>query len=1040
MHVRASVVAVILSILAAGCGSSSTTATAPATVPRCGVTLAVTDLSVPASGGTGRIGVSAARECAWTASSSVSWVTVTGPASGQGDGAIEYSVGPNSDATTRRGVIELNDQRANLTQAAADCTMSLGDTSETFSNAGGSGTIPVRASSATCSWTAASDANWITIRSGASGSGNGTVAFDVAPGTGTPRTGTILVAGLRFAITQAEGCTFGVSPGSYAPGAAGGSTTLAVTTGSACPWTAISNVPWITVPQGASGTGPGTVRLVVEATSGPSRTGTVLVAGQSVTISQGAGCSISVGPLSQPFSSAGGSGSARIEADGGCPWSAGSNAAWITLTGPTSGNGSGTIAFTVAPLTGAARTGTISVAGTDITITQGSGCAFSVTPTSTSVAATGGNGSISVTTGADCAWSASSNASWLSISAGASGTGNGTVQFSAAATAGGPRSAMLTIAGQAVTVSQTSGCTSAIDPTSANVPAQGGTGSISVTSADGCTWTASSNAPWLSITSGASGTGKGTVQFSAAAGGPRTGTLTVGGQTFTVNQAGNCAFTIDRTSTTVPAQGGTGSVTVTSGAGCAWSASSNAPWLSITAGASGTGNGTVQFSAAAGEPRTGTLTIGGQTFTVTQEGSCSFAIDQKEATVPAQGGTGSVTVTSAGGCAWSASSNAPWLSITSGATGTGNGTVRFSAAAGGPRTGTLTIAGQTFTVTQAANCTFAIDPTSANVPAQGGTGSVTVAGGAGCAWTATSNAPWLSITGGASGTGNGTVQFSAAAGGPRTGTLTIAGQTFTVTQAANCNFGFGPSGLTIPAAGGSANVSVSAGAGCAWTASSNASWLTISSGNNGNGSGTVTIVAAANPSVARSATLTIGGQSYTVNQASGCSFAVSPTKTSTPVGAGGGNVTVAVAAAAGCTWTASSGVDWITVTSGSSGNGNGAATIAAAPNAGAPRSGTVTVAGTTVTIEQAGTSCTYSIGPTSRGGSSNGGSHMITVTAGAGCAWTATSNVPWITITSGASGTGNGTVEYTFAPNNTNVARSGTITIAGLTYTQDQSK
>ena len=876
MHVRASVVAVILSILAAGCGSSSTTATAPATVPRCGVTLAVTDLSVPASGGTGRIGVSAARECAWTASSSVSWVTVTGPASGQGDGAIEYSVGPNSDATTRRGVIELNDQRANLTQAAADCTMSLGDTSETFSNAGGSGTIPVRASSATCSWTAASDANWITIRSGASGSGNGTVAFDVAPGSGTPRTGTILVAGLRFAITQAEGCTFGVSPGSYAPGAAGGSTTLAVTTGSACPWTAISNVPWITVPQGASGTGPGTVRLVVEATSGPSRTGTVLVAGQSVTISQGAGCSISVGPLSQPFSSAGGSGSARIEADGGCPWSAGSNAAWITLTGPTSGNGSGTIAFTVAPLTGAARTGTISVAGTDITITQGSGCAFSVTPTSTSVAATGGNGSISVTTGADCAWSASSNASWLSISAGASGTGNGTVQFSAAATAGGPRSAMLTIAGQAVTVSQTSGCTSAIDPTSANVPAQGGTGSISVTSADGCTWTASSNAPWLSITSGGSGTGKGTVQFSAAAGGPRTGTLTVGGQTFTVNQAGNCAFTIDRTSTTVPAQGGTGSVTVTSGAGCAWSASSNAPWLSITAGASGTGNGTVQFSAAAG--------------------------------------------------------------------------------------------------------------------------------------------------------------------GPRTGTLTIAGQTFTVTQAANCNFGFGPSGLTIPAAGGSANVSVSAGAGCAWTASSNASWLTISSGNNGNGSGTVTIVAAANPSVARSATLTIGGQSYTVNQASGCSFAVSPTKTSTPVGAGGGNVTVAVAAAAGCTWTASSGVDWITVTSGSSGNGNGAATIAAAPNAGAPRSGTVTVAGTTVTIEQAGTSCTYSINPTSRGGSSNGGSHMITVTAGAGCAWTATSNVPWITITSGASGTGNGTVEYTFAPNNTNVARSGTITIAGLTYTQDQSK
>jgi hypothetical protein len=64
-----------------------------------------------------------------------------------------------------------------------------------------------------------------------------------------------------------------------------------------------------------------------------------------------------------------------------------------------------------------------------------------------------------------------------------------------------------------------------------------------------------------------------------------------------------------------------------------------------------------------------------------------------------------VNVTAGTGCAWTASSNAPWLTITSGATGTGNGPVGFSAAAnaGGSRTGTLTIAGQTFTVTQAAS-------------------------------------------------------------------------------------------------------------------------------------------------------------------------------------------------------------------------------------------------------------------------------------------------------------------------------------------------
>ncbi len=72
-----------------------------------------------------------------------------------------------------------------------------------------------------------------------------------------------------------------------------------------------------------------------------------------------------------------------------------------------------------------------------------------------------------------------------------------------------------------------------------------------------------------------------------------------------------------------------------------------------------------------------------------------------------------VTTTTAA-CAWTASSNAlPWLTITSGASGTGNGSVGLSIAAntGAARTGTATIAGQTFTVNQAAfvaPCTYSI--------------------------------------------------------------------------------------------------------------------------------------------------------------------------------------------------------------------------------------------------------------------------------------------------------------------------------------------
>ena len=66
------------------------------------------------------------------------------------------------------------------------------------------------------------------------------------------------------------------------------------------------------------------------------------------------------------------------------------------------------------------------------------------------------------------------------------------------------------------------------------------------------------------------------------------------------------------------------------------------------------------------------------------------------------GGTGTIPVTASGGCAWTAVSNVPWILVTTGSSGTGNGTVGYAVAAdgGGPRTGTVSVAGPTFTVTQ----------------------------------------------------------------------------------------------------------------------------------------------------------------------------------------------------------------------------------------------------------------------------------------------------------------------------------------------------
>ncbi|WP_268748992.1 InlB B-repeat-containing protein [Candidatus Magnetobacterium casense] len=76
--------------------------------------------------------------------------------------------------------------------------------------------------------------------------------------------------------------------------------------------------------------------------------------------------------------------------------------------------------------------------------------------------------------------------------------------------------------------------------------------------------------------------------------------------------------------------------------------------------------------------------------------------------------------------------------------------------------------------------------------------------------------------------------------------------------------------------------------------------------------------------------------------------------------------------------------------------------------------------------------------PTSNTFSSAGGSGSVSVTASAGCTWTATSKSDWIAIVGGSSGSGNGTVSYTVTANTTASIRTGTMTIADQTFTVAQ--
>jgi hypothetical protein len=84
-------------------------------------------------------------------------------------------------------------------------------------------------------------------------------------------------------------------------------------------------------------------------------------------------------------------------------------------------------------------------------------------------------------------------------------------------------------------------------------------------------------------------------------------------------------------------------------------------------------------------------------------------------------------------------------------------------------------------------CTFTLSTTALNIASIGASASIGVTTNSGCAWTATSNAAFATITSGASQTGTGTVAVSIAenAGDSRTAILTVANQSVTVTQAAS---------------------------------------------------------------------------------------------------------------------------------------------------------------------------------------------------------------------------------------------------------------
>ena len=361
-------------------------------------------------------------------------------------------------------------------------------------------------------------------------------------------------------------------------------------------------------------------------------------------------------------------------------------------------------------------------------------------------------------------------------------------------------------------------CTYALSPSSLSFGASGGASAVNVTTASHCTWSAISDRGWMSISSGASGTGNGIVNVSVTPNPSealRSGALTIAGQTLLVQEEGlvACTFEISPASASYNKDSVSGTFAVTAPSHCGWSATSNSTWLAITAGSAGTGNGTVAYSVERNRDvngRAGTIKVATRTFTVDQSGDtpaptvCEYSVAPIEfspcMSVPFDL---TATITAQEGCTWTATTSVPWIRVNGAQSGKGTGIISFTVSDNweAPRRGVVIVrwptvtAGQNLQVSQA-GCYYAVSTTTISFAAAGGTGRFDViqqsdpntCGGPtqnACRWTAQSDVPWITITTTMPQAGDNPVAFLVAANGvgaTRTGRITVRDKVVQITQ------------------------------------------------------------------------------------------------------------------------------------------------------------------------------------------------------------------------------------------------------------------
>lgn len=623
------------------------------------IMLGSTAKSMEASGDTFSIATSGSGT--WTGSVSDDWIVFKGNSSKEAGLSAIVTVSANTGVESRTGYVYISGHVFTITQTGVGAGLEAYVAE--FGPEGGAGEVLVLADGQPA-WQVKAESDWISVTE-VSGTGEAYVHYSVAPYAAvSDRTGYITIAGCSFEVHQI-GRAMSISRLADEFDYLSHAVEIEVSAFSGTEWFVTPRASWISVVSPVSGYACGSGKALLTVNENPSyaaRTGYVTIGTERYDVAQAGrptpALAFAISPESTTASVNGANGLIAVTATPDLPWSAESQANWLTVM-PTmkEGAGNGNIVYTATPnSTMSPRTGTIKVAaasasgmGTRTHSVFQPAAVAAIAVDAHTFAAEGDSFEVGVTIGENVNWAIATSASWVSIDGATSRIGPGTVKIAVAENQSiDSRTSTVTIAGHAFTVTQR-GRTVEVEYLSQVFGPEGGDGTIEVHPNGTVNWSAVSSASWLTIWAedgasdnsdgSVSGSGDGTIGYYVdpyiGDGESLTATITIGDKVVYITQRAYEA-SISPTAATVGGNAGAGEFGFSASIDDVWNALDilcSKDWITtaeITSFNATTKSGTIRYTYTAndsGIPRTGTICVAGETYEITQNARQLARID-----------------------------------------------------------------------------------------------------------------------------------------------------------------------------------------------------------------------------------------------------------------------------------------------------------------------------------------------------------------------------------------------------------------------------